>query len=526
MNTQTKKEGITFPVHDVAPIPGDKKLGNWITTHSINTLLSGYDRSRFSGSDSNSDVLYCTGYNSKSVEKVGYHPMIAAVHLAFSLHRPLILSPDMIWTMILQGFAYHVNNNSELLRKRFVSHEGKKVLAIEVENVYVNSPESAWDQVVADLTERVHDNISIDSRALVADFSTTGLHERLASQTAILDAFQAYYEYVVMCVCGIPSITLEGEVDDWKHLREKIELLADYDLDWWLPSVRQIADQFVRAASGDVDLAHWQDIYKRMAAYGSDLMNGWMLKLIPYLKNHHTGTINVVNPLLFDDSWPEPELDPMQARGIMFPSVPSPVTSDALPSGISMVPFTLIEQGQRYRMQLLGGFLAVEEKEGDFAMRPRLGMAVRKAPGLDAAINSLSSTCELAPAPAPEQFEEEAGKLVGTTGGFSGDVISAELLHFYREHNGLERPDQDLRILPLAEVMTVQLSGGEHPDGAGGEFQGDAKTRWLRFACYKDGRFLALETHYSKQRVCLVEKQGPATVVANSFQEFLESLGQ
>src|SRR4029078_12923454 len=54
-------------------------------------------------------VEACSRYRGKLVEEVCFHPVIAALDLAFSDHRPLVLSPDMIWLLIAQGFANHVN---------------------------------------------------------------------------------------------------------------------------------------------------------------------------------------------------------------------------------------------------------------------------------------------------------------------------------------------------------------------------------------------------------------------------------
>ena len=46
----------------------------------------------------------------------------AAVHIAFSQHRPLSLSPDDIWLVIVQGFSHHVAENAQMLRNRLVRH--------------------------------------------------------------------------------------------------------------------------------------------------------------------------------------------------------------------------------------------------------------------------------------------------------------------------------------------------------------------------------------------------------------------
>src|SRR4051812_17765611 len=50
-------------------------------------------------------VEACTRYHGRLLADVAYHPVVAAVHMAFSDHRPLCLSPDILWLMIAQGVA-------------------------------------------------------------------------------------------------------------------------------------------------------------------------------------------------------------------------------------------------------------------------------------------------------------------------------------------------------------------------------------------------------------------------------------
>lgn len=56
------------------------------------------------------------------------HSFLVAAFQAFKEHRPLIISPDHIWLLILQAFAVHVRQNAEELRHKFVAHDGKKEL--------------------------------------------------------------------------------------------------------------------------------------------------------------------------------------------------------------------------------------------------------------------------------------------------------------------------------------------------------------------------------------------------------------
>src|SRR5262249_47912713 len=75
----------------------------------------------------------------------GIHPLLAAVHAAFSEHRPLVLSPDVIWITIAQGIAHHVRLHAEELRGRLVRHQGRKELCIEA--LSWETPQD-WQEIV------------------------------------------------------------------------------------------------------------------------------------------------------------------------------------------------------------------------------------------------------------------------------------------------------------------------------------------------------------------------------------------
>lgn len=70
-----------------------------------------------------------------------------------------------------------------------------------------------------------------------------------------------------MCVCGIPEITLLGEIEDWKRIRERIDVIAELDLEFWTASLRPILDEFVRASQGAPNVAFFRDIYQPQDAF-------------------------------------------------------------------------------------------------------------------------------------------------------------------------------------------------------------------------------------------------------------------
>jgi uncharacterized protein DUF4419 len=68
------------------------------------------------------------------------HAAVAGVHWAFDQHRRLVLAPDAIWMLIVQGFSHHVAAHAEELRSRFVHHEGQLVLTVRRDD-FVKGPQ-------------------------------------------------------------------------------------------------------------------------------------------------------------------------------------------------------------------------------------------------------------------------------------------------------------------------------------------------------------------------------------------------
>jgi len=69
-------------------------------------------------------VLAFDGPTRAVLAGAGCHPFARAVHVAFSKHRPLVLSPDAVWLTIAQGFAQHVASDPKAIRHQLVRHEG------------------------------------------------------------------------------------------------------------------------------------------------------------------------------------------------------------------------------------------------------------------------------------------------------------------------------------------------------------------------------------------------------------------
>ena len=58
--------------------------------------------------------------------------LIQGLILAYKNHFPISVSPDMIWLLILQGYARFMDKYHELVREQYVNFEGQKTLYIDI----------------------------------------------------------------------------------------------------------------------------------------------------------------------------------------------------------------------------------------------------------------------------------------------------------------------------------------------------------------------------------------------------------
>lgn len=291
----------------------------------------------------------------QTVEGHGFHPFFEAAHQAFAKHYPLKFKPDSIFVLVNQGFATAVNANPEAYRKHFVDHKGKETISVYRPDFTVGDPRNNWPSCFGDFSSQIKTRIGDKNHGrFTAEFSTTGDVSRVVSQIVLMDVVQSYFSYVVFTDCGIPRIELDGTTADWVKLRDHVKGLKDYgpDLNWWLDKLLPIMDQFVEASKGNVDVAHWENMYKYFGMSGSHSIDGWLANFVPFVK-----------------TWGKQEKNPiLTGKG-------DSIQASQLPSGLSTVPFDF--DGAAY--QFIGGHSAVIQ-EADGTVRPGFGWAVRPAP--------------------------------------------------------------------------------------------------------------------------------------------------
>ena len=211
---------------------------------------------------------------------------------AYAKHLSVTLSPDMIWLVISQGFARYVNAHAEELRPQLVNHEGKMDLAIMTDKDLLTE-EADWPSLIDDFSSQIEKYTKGDiAKTITSDFTTTSLIERVASQITLMESVKSYFEYIVYRIaCGIPTITLQGTVEDWQHVLEKTNNLKQYGLESWVNSLEPILKEFIQAADGHPNQKFWKGMVKKQeveklkgGACSPDKpteLDGWLLKLFP-----------------------------------------------------------------------------------------------------------------------------------------------------------------------------------------------------------------------------------------------------
>jgi hypothetical protein len=355
----TATQANTFAVDDVSI--GTEMLPTEMVKPSVERLLG-------------TPVEACDNYTADVVRQPGFHTLIAAADIAYQLHYPLALTPDAIWLTIAQGFAQHSNNNAEQLRHRFVAHEGKAVIEVRRDDFIRGSAENPWAEVWPVFSDKIKRHIGDEAHALIlSDFSTTGPTEKSASEVVLMDSMQSYFSYEFMTRCGIPAVTLDGTVEDWEKIHERVGRLEQYDLKWWTDEVRPITAELVQAANGKPTASFWKNLYKEHDASGGPYLTGWLLRLLPYLK-HRDYSSDSPGP------WETTQRNHLLEKPAEHRAPWYGMKHNALPSSASQVPFVWKYRGTEFDYQFVAGVLIITQDAVTRTIRPRIGWAVRQTP--------------------------------------------------------------------------------------------------------------------------------------------------
>jgi hypothetical protein len=176
----------------------------------------------------------------------------------------------------------------------------------------------------------------------------------------LLEMAGAYFGYNLYPICGIPTITLRGQPDDWDTIVRRVEDLARYGLGFWIDRLRVIVRHIAATSRGDIDTAFWQGIYRRDASCSVTFVSGWIAQLFPYIKNGRNQRCDIRNPLLMNP----------HGKGLAHPLFPTGVSivhlrdaAGALPSRAFVSGFLGTTQGGDIELQPVIGWSIIQQAD-------------------------------------------------------------------------------------------------------------------------------------------------------------------
>jgi len=200
---------------------------------------------------------------------------------------------------------------------------------------------------------------------LATPFSTSTVTDIAAHEITLMSAMKNYFDYGMMTMCGIPSVELQGTLEDWKTLRQRAEkmcsLMVPETGKKWFEVLAPVLDEFINSYSGQVNQLFWKSICKRIPhgeGSGSyETISGWITLLYLSQESHHK-------------PWQK-----MNSK-----DGPDPGNFGTV---ISSAPVTWLYYGENFELHFHAGFFGIAQDPETLAVRSRIGWIVTHDPPKD-----------------------------------------------------------------------------------------------------------------------------------------------
>lgn len=292
------------------------------------------------------------------------HPVYDGFLDAYRNHRPITISPDIIWILIVQGFSRHVDTNHEELKSLFVNFKGKKDITVKKEKMNIcNATTEEWMSFFPEFVQQIKENTGetiIDT--LTPNFTTTTDVSLAVGQVSIMHAFKNYFNYNGMSGgCGIPYVTIEGSVEDWEKILIKMNDLRKYKFDEWIDRLTPIINEIIQTIKGNANKEFWMKMIKikeNNGEYNTGYVDGWFTNFFMYNRRNQ--------PV-------KPPFDEITHLANEFLIVPFDLK-------------VLQYEGQNedeavtVHCEMLAGFVGMTQNEKNFSFKPEIGWIIRQQP--------------------------------------------------------------------------------------------------------------------------------------------------
>ncbi len=272
LNTDTLVELPEEIQFNVADVPIAKELLN---THPSKQL--------FENKLGKKIMFIPTKHANLQLVNTHYNGLIHTLQYCYDQHRPLVLSPDVIWLAIIQSVSIHVNKNFTKLEKKLFKENKPKTLIAR--NDSLSFATEHWEDLINQLAQQTKSYTNEDYYSFfVPQFSTTTKIQTTAFQITLLNTYKKAFAYVGESGCGIPYIRLIGNKSDWELIYAHLDHLDLIGLTNWKNELKPLLKEFINVYDNKINTLFWQSIYKNMSDYNAFYISGWILKLFPYIE--------------------------------------------------------------------------------------------------------------------------------------------------------------------------------------------------------------------------------------------------
>lgn len=286
----------------------------------------------------------------KIIFDYGNHPVYDGFLDAYRNHRPITISPDIIWLLIVQGFSHHVSKYAEELRPLFVNFNGKEELKL-IRKDFDLTNATSYQWIVTDMVNEIAKYTGqkiID--VLTPTFTTTTDISRCVAQMSIMKIMDSYFSYTFGGGCGLPYVTIEGSLEDWQKIVMKLEELRKYKIEWWVNKLIPIINEICETKKGNINKKFWNEMIKIKKGndYDPGFVNGWFTNFFPFDKRG-----NEIYGVIYDTTRLNNEMLCLRIN-------------------IEM-PDTMI----KYDAEILAGFVGMTQNEKTSSLKPEIGWIIR-----------------------------------------------------------------------------------------------------------------------------------------------------
>ncbi len=342
--------------------------------------------------------IYFSGNNENNIVATKMHSFVTALHFAFAEHRPMVISPDMIWLLILQGLSGHIHANPDQFKDKILNQNYKKEILVINDKLRIGS-NKFWPEVALSLSDSVTNRVYESySNLFLKQFSTSNLQSQIAFKVAMLNSLNLYFDYNVESACGIPYINLKGSPEDWKWINENIEKLNQFNLGFWTFKLKRITEKIYQTSIGNSDTTFWRNIYKFRSESGGDKITGWFLDFFPYNGNTLSKQMlydrdSVVKKYVYKnniDIFKNDSLykllgkDSLQMNKLFNKKSDKNkdlfqlLSSMSFSTGISHFDFKWKYFGELLKMKYYGGFVGIKQDPKTFELEPLISWFVKE----------------------------------------------------------------------------------------------------------------------------------------------------